>query len=147
MDDPGPTLAQQGYDLDRQIGFVMRKAYQRHTQIFSELIDEDITATQFSILFRLVEHAEPISQNALGRMVAMDAATTKGVISRLLQREFISMRKDKVDRRRYLIEITEAGHALVMRTLPRMKRVTRETLAPLTSDEAEELLRLLAKIT
>lgn len=147
MDDGRSTLAQQGYDLDRQIGFVMRKAYQRHTQIFSELIEEDITATQFSILFRLVEHEGPISQNALGRMVAMDAATTKGVISRLLQRDLVSMRKDEVDRRRYLIEITGEGHALVMRTLPRMKRVTRETLGPLTPEEAEELLRLLSKIT
>ena len=147
MDDGRSTLAQQGYDLDQQIGFVMRKAYQRHTQIFSELINEDLTATQFSILFRLVEHEGPVSQNALGRMVAMDAATTKGVISRLLQRGFVSMRKDDVDRRRYLIEITEAGHALVMRTMPRMKRVTRETLDPLTPAEAEELLRLLSIIS
>lgn len=145
MDD-GPTLTQD-YDLDRQIGFIMRKAYQRHIQIFSELIDEEITATQFSILFRLAQHPELISQNALGRMVAMDAATTKGVISRLLQRGMISLRKDDVDRRRYLIEITSAGRELVTRMLPRMHEVTRETVAPLTAGEAKELLRLLRRIT
>lgn len=147
MDDGRPSLAQPGYDLDRQVGFVMRKAYQRHTQIFFELIEEEITATQFSILFRLVEHVDPISQNALGRMVAMDAATTKGVVSRLLQRGLVSLRKDEVDRRRYLIGITEAGQALVDRTMPRMKRITQETLAPLSGDEADELLRLLSKIS
>lgn len=147
MDEARPTLAEQGYDLDRQIGFVLRKAYQRHSQIFFELIGEDLTATQFSILFRLLEQDAPISQNALGRMVAMDAATTKGVITRLLQRDLVSMRKDEVDRRRYLIEITPTGRALVTRLLPRMKRITQETLAPLSADEAGELLRLLSRIT
>ncbi|KRW95160.1 MarR family winged helix-turn-helix transcriptional regulator [Paracoccus sp. MKU1] len=147
MDEARLTLAEQGYDLDRQIGFVLRKAYQRHSQIFFELIGEDLTATQFSILFRLLEQDAPISQNALGRMVAMDAATTKGVITRLLQRELVSMRKDEVDRRRYLIEITPAGRALVTRLMPRMKRITQETLAPLSADEAGELLRLLSRIT
>lgn len=147
MDDGRSALARQGYDLDRQIGFVLRKAYQRHSQIFADLIEEDITATQFSIMFRLVEHDEPVSQNALGRMVAMDAATTKGVIARLLQRGLVSMQKDEVDRRRYQIEITEEGRALVMRTLPQMKRVTRATLEPLSASEAEDLLRLLIKLT
>lgn len=147
MDEARLTLAEQGYDLDRQIGFVLRKAYQRHSQIFFELIGEDLTATQFSILFRLLEQDAPISQNALGRMVAMDAATTKGVITRLLQRDLVSMRKDEVDRRRYLIEITPAGRALVTHLMPRMKRITQETLAPLSADETSELLRLLSRIT
>lgn len=147
MDEAPPTLAEQGYDLERQIGFVLRKAHQRHSQIFFELIEEDLTATQFSILFRLLEQDGPISQNALGRMVAMDAATTKGVIARLLQRDLISMRKDEVDRRRYLIEITPIGRAMVTRILPRMKRITQETLAPLSVAEADELIRLLSRIT
>lgn len=147
MDDGRSVFAQQGYDLDRQIGFVLRKAYQRHSYIFADLIEEDITATQFSIMFRLVEHDGPVSQNALGRMVAMDAATTKGVIVRLLQRGLVSMQKDKVDRRRYQIDITEEGRALIMRALPQMKRVTQATLEPLSADEAEDLLRLLIKLT
>jgi len=146
MDEARLTLAEQGYDLDRQIGFVLRKAYQRHSQIFFELIGEDLTATQFSILFRLLEQGGPISQNALGRMVAMDAATTKGVIARLLQRDLVSMRKDEVDRRRYLIEITQTGRRLVNRLMPRMKRITQETLSPLSPDEAAELLHLLSRI-
>lgn len=139
--------AQQDYDLDQQIGFVLRKAYQRHSQIFFELVGEDLTATQFSILFRLLEQDSPVSQNALGRMVAMDAATTKGVITRLLQRDLVSARKDDVDRRRYIIEITPAGRRLINRLMPRMKRITQETLSPLSAEEAADLLRLLSRIS
>ena len=54
----------------------------------------------------------PCSQNQLGRLIYLDAATTKGVVDRLEVRNLISARPDANDRRRRAIALTEAGRAV-----------------------------------
>lgn len=135
-----------GYVLDDQVGFVMRKAYQRHLTIFSHHIVGGLTSMQFSTLYRLATEPGPVSQNALGRMVAMDAATTKGVISRLEARGLIRTERDQTDRRRYMLSTTEAGRVLLSEALPRMGRITNETLAPLSKAERIQFLALLQRL-
>lgn len=137
----------QEYRLDDQVGFLLRKAYQRHVSICSEQIGGSLTAVQFSTLYRLVNEPEPVSQNALGRMVAMDRATTKGVVSRLKERELITSRPDAIDKRRHMLEATDKGRALLQELLPQMKTITRETLTPLEPYEREMLIALLQKIS
>ncbi len=134
------------YKLDEQVGFVLRKAYQRHQTIFSEANPGGLTAMQFSTLYGLAMGPGPISQNALGRLVAMDASTTKGVVARLQARGLIEMEKDMVDKRRYMLRTTEAGRALLTECVPTMKRITADTLAPLSKKEAQTLLALLSRI-
>ena len=74
----------EGYHLQDQVGFILRKASQRHIAIFARHID-DLTPPQFAALAKLAEIGET-SQNQLGAQIAMDAATIKGVIDRLKAR-------------------------------------------------------------
>ncbi len=60
--------AAQGYRLEDQIGFILRKASQRHLSIFAELVP-DLTSMQFAALAKLFELG-PVSQNGLGRETA-----------------------------------------------------------------------------
>src|ERR1700759_4172507 len=73
------------YVLDEQIGFILRQVSQRHAVIFARGIGADLTPTQWAALAKLAESG-PCSQNALGRLTAMDVATIKGVIDRLTMR-------------------------------------------------------------
>ncbi len=82
-----------------QVGFLMRVAMQRHTSIFMSNMIEDLTQTQFAVLAKLHE-VGPSSQNHLGRLVYLDAATIKGVVDRLGLRGFITTGSDPTDRRR-----------------------------------------------
>ena len=76
-------LAESGrYLLDEQAGFLMRIAMQRHTSIFTSRMIEGLTQTQFAALSKLYE-VGPCSQNHLGRLIYLDAATIKGVVDRL----------------------------------------------------------------
>ena len=68
--------------LDEQVGFLMRVAMQRHTSIFMSRMIEGLTQTQFAALAKLYE-VGPCSQNHLGRLIYLDAATIKGVVDRL----------------------------------------------------------------
>lgn len=137
----------ESYRLYDQVGFLLRKAYQRHLAICSEMVGGTLTAVQFSTLYRLASEPGPVSQNALGRMVAMDAATTKGVVSRLKERGLIRSRSDANDKRRHLLSTTREGRALLAEMLPRMKTITQQTLAPLQPYEQDMLIALLHRIS
>jgi DNA-binding MarR family transcriptional regulator len=140
---PAPT--REAYELDRQVGFLLRKANQRHVAIFARRI-ADLTPPQFAALAKLGE-VGPTSQNQLGVMVAMDAATVKGVIDRLKARGLVGLTPDSEDRRRIVVSLTEEGRAIVGSLLPAAATITKETLAPLNTREAATLLRLLTKLT
>jgi DNA-binding MarR family transcriptional regulator len=139
-------LGEQRYRVERQIGYLLRRAHQRASAIFQEQIgDPNITPTQFSSLVKLHEDGE-VSQNQLGRLVGMDKATTQGVIRRLKTRNLVSARADPGDARRTLLRLTGEGDRLVQRLMIAGPRVTTETLKPLNPDEQRQLVTLLARI-
>lgn len=136
--------AAEGYRLQEQIGFVLRKAHQRHVAIFAARI-ADLTPPQFAALTKLYDVGET-SQNQLGSLIAMDAATVKGVIDRLKARGLVELTRHGMDKRRLMVSLTQAGHDLVKRLIPLAGDITAETLEPLTQKEAETLFRLLSRI-
>jgi DNA-binding MarR family transcriptional regulator len=132
------------YHVEQQVGFVLRKATQRHVAIFSKHI-ADLTPPQFAALSKLGEVGE-ISQNQLGLLVAMDAATIKGVIDRLKGRDLVGVKKHAVDKRRLMVQLTGKGRALVAELTPFAEKITAETLGPLAPREAATLLKLLSRL-
>lgn len=141
MDD---TTATGTYRLDDQIGFKLRLANQRHLEIFTRMLPE-VTPTQFAILARLVERG-PLSQNHLGRLVGMDAATTKGVVDRLKDKGLVVSARSRTDLRRLEISLTDAGRRFAETAVARAVEISRATTANLTPREAERLLALLDKL-
>lgn len=133
------------YRLDDQIGYVLRRVTQRHLAIFAASIPE-VTTTQFAVLARLIEIG-PQSQNHLGRETAMDAATIKGVVDRLVKLGYVATSADPADRRRLTVSLTEAGERLFARRIATALAVSAETVAPLTADEARQLKDLLLRLT
>lgn len=134
-----------GYRLDDQIGYVLRRVTQRHLSLFSEIIPE-LTTTQFAVLARLAEIG-PQSQNHLGRATAMDAATVKGVVDRLVRQGLLETCAAPQDRRRLIIGLSPAGSALVCARVADAETVSARTLDPLTAKEQAQLLALLARLT
>lgn len=134
------------YVLEEQVGFLLRRAQQRHTAIFAARIGKhQLTPTQFAALAKI--HDEGIvSQNKLGRLTAMDPATMQGVIARLLDRGFIARAPDPKDRRRALLRLTPEGTAAFAESAAIGKVISRETLSPLGARERVQFLRLLAKL-
>jgi DNA-binding MarR family transcriptional regulator len=135
------------YRLEEQVGFLLRRAQQRHTAIFAARIGRhQLTPTQFATLAKIYDEGV-VSQNRLGRLTAMDPATMQGVIARLLDRGFIARAADPKDRRRALLRLTAEGRAAFAESAPKGKLISRETLAPLDARERAAFLRLLAKLT
>lgn len=135
------------YVLEDQVGHLLRRAHQRHTAIFQEGIgDGQLTPLQFAALVKLDDLGE-VSQNHLGRLTAMDAATMQGVIKRLLARGLIDRRPDPNDRRRLLLTPSPAGRKLMAEATANGHAITAETLAPLSAAERRTFLNLLRRLT
>jgi MarR family transcriptional regulator, lower aerobic nicotinate degradation pathway regulator len=130
------------YDLDKQVGFRLRLAMQKHTDIFFKNMDLGLTQAQFATMARL-RTTGACSQNQLGRSVGLDTASMVGVIRRLKARKLISITKNKEDRRRVIIDLTAAGQALITKAIEMGSRANEQTLAPLTSAQRKQLILLL----
>jgi DNA-binding MarR family transcriptional regulator len=142
--EPGTESGVDGYLLEDQIGFRLRLANQRHLEIFAATIP-DITPTQFATLVKLKELGI-MSQNHLGRLVAMDAATTNGVIDRLRKKGLVQTEASTSDLRRLDVSLTAEGLAFVTAKLPLAAEVSAKTVKALTQRERDQILALLAKI-
>jgi len=134
------------YVLDEQIGYILRLASQRHSNIFQGQAPEGLTPTQFSALVRIAEIGE-CSQNHLGRLTSMDVATIKGVVDRLKKKGLVLTEPDANDKRRTIIKLAESARTLVEDLQVIGWRISEETLRPLSKSEQATLLRLLKKVS
>ena len=134
------------YVLDEQVGFLLRVAMQRHTSIFTARMIEALTQTQFAALSKLYE-VGPCSQNHLGRLIFLDAATIKGVVDRLGMRGFVTALNDPTDRRRRAVALTDRGRQVTQAAMVVAAEITAATLAPLTAEEQRMAAKLLKKLS
>lgn len=134
------------YVLEDQVGHLLRRAHQRATSIFQEIMNQDLTPPQFAALVKIGEFGS-VSQNRLGRAVAMDPATSQGVTQRLLAKNLIRRKPDPKDRRCTLLSRSAEGEALIHKLLSVGLRISEDTLEPLTAKERKTFLLLLKKLT
>jgi len=139
------SSARKRYVLNEQVGFLLRVAMQRHTTIFTARMIEELTQTQFAALAKLLE-AGPCSQNHLGRLIYLDAATIKGVVDRLRARGLVATAGDTNDRRRRAVTLTAAGRRVTEAAISVAAQITSQTLAPLSLQEQRAVTRLLKKL-
>ena len=136
----------EGYRLDDQVGFLLRRAYQRASANLVERIGiHDLTAPQFATLARLYERGK-LSQNLLGRLVVMEPANIRDVVQRLKRRRLVATERDPADARQILIRLTPSGLALVHKLLPLEVACTAKTLTPLAPAERRLLYDLLRRL-
>ena len=141
-----PKTSQSTYMLEEQVGFHLRRAHQRATLIFNEVMAKfDITPTQFAALTKIDDEGA-ISQNHLGRLTAMDPSTILGVVGRLQRQGFVHLRSTPGDARLTLIELTLDGQKRVAEMKAVATEVSKRTLAPLKPADAKTLNELLARI-
>ncbi|MDB5314632.1 MAG: MarR family transcriptional regulator [Rhodospirillales bacterium] len=135
-----------GYRLDESVGHLLRRAHQRHVAQFQIRASEHgLTPPQFAALLRLVELGN-VTQNRLGRLVAMDPATIQGVVRRLLARDLVVATRDPMDRRTVVLSPTETGRLVADVASRRAQSANESVLACLTEDERIKFLAMLRRV-
>lgn len=135
-----------GYDLDAHPAHAIRRAHQRATLCFQQVMaGEELSPTQFAALATILRYGE-VSQNHLGRLTAMDPSTISIVVRKLLKHGLIKRSNSDTDQRLIMITLTDAGTHYTLERLDRSLEVGRKLLSPLSPEEQKTLLDLLHRI-
>lgn len=100
------------YTLEKSIK-VYRKFAQ--SQITSKGID--ITIDQWLVLKTLLENKQ-LSQNQIAELVFKDVASITRIIELLVKKKYVKRKISASDRRKFELEITEAGNAILRNIYP-----------------------------
>jgi DNA-binding MarR family transcriptional regulator len=103
-----------------------------------------LSLKEFATLAQLREH-NPTAQQDLVEMLCIDANNLVLLLNDLESSGYALRRRDPDDRRRHLVEITEAGISALEGAEAAMESVEDDVLGALSASERNELRQLLAK--
>lgn len=128
------------------ISFLVGKAAQQITRRAREkLAPYGVTPVQYAVMRALWEQ-DGRSGAELGARLAIDSATTTGVIDRLEAAGLVSRRPDNGDRRIHRAVLTEPGRLLQATLVHAMDELNAEVTAEMGSDEAPSLWAALRRL-
>lgn len=131
------------YDINRSIGFLLSKAYQRAWAILREEIEGyDLTPPQFALLAFLWQQ-DGLTQVELSEKGQIDRTTVGGLVDRLEKIGLVERRQHPNDRRAYKIHLTERGKELEGPLSACADRSLTKFTKGLNEQEISELRRML----
>jgi len=129
-----------------RLGFLLA----RHGQVMNARLRQALACSglsprQGAALSRL-SAAGPVTQQALGEALAVDASALVAVLNDLEGQGRVARRRDPADRRRHIVEITPAGEQALAAMDAAVGSVEREVLGDLEPEEIAQLHALLARV-
>lgn len=110
-----------------------------------ELESYGIGSGQYQFLLYL-HRWDGCSQDELTRFAMVDKATTAREVGQLEMKGFVTRRRDPGDRRRYIISLTEKGHALWSRIVSVLEGWNVRALHGFDEAERDQLFSLLERL-
>lgn len=128
------------------IFFRLAKAHQKAGRFWKKQLSAfKLTALQGLVLVFLNER-DGLTPADLGKRIRLDSATMTGVLTRLEKSGLTERLKDLEDRRSVRIHLTPAGRQLGGRVAFALSAAHDTFVAPLSTDEAGQLYKLLQKL-
>lgn len=133
-------------EIEKSVGFLLAKAYQRACAMFKEEFDRyDLTPQQFGLL-AFLWNEDGLSQAELSSRSQIDRTTIGGIIDRLEKEGLVERRHHPEDRRAYQVYLTPKGKSREEELSTLSVQVIRRVTSPLTEEEHLTLIGLLEKI-
>ncbi len=104
-----------------------------------------INAGELAVLM-LIDAREPESQQQIARRLRVDRTSMVSLIDALESKRLVARRPDPQDRRRNVVELTEAGTKTLRRATKASDDAERQLLSALSDTEAAQLRKLLGRI-
>ena len=125
--------------LAGRIGFLLKHVHGAFTEMSeAALADLDVDGREYAVLAVLAGE-RPLSQQQAAQRMAVDRTTMVGLIDGLEAKGFVSRRPDPGDRRRNIVEVTDAGRDAMTRTGEAIEAVETRFLGPLGDAGARRL--------
>lgn len=129
------------------IGFLLNKAGQLLTAQFeNELEPYGLSARNWGILRFIDDHGSR-SQQYIGEHLRIDRSTMVTLVDELERMGYVVRVRDRADRRRYAVTLTEYGESQLRGGLDSVEgKVTKQFLAPISEQSRERLISILISL-
>jgi MarR family transcriptional regulator, temperature-dependent positive regulator of motility len=128
--------------LSRFTGSLVRRAQQRHLAVWQSEVSTEITSVQYAAL-EILHRTPGVNQRQLGDELDVDRSTIADLVARMVRNELIERTDDPVDKRSYVLYLTQAGKKQLSSLRPRVEEVERILTAKLSPADSKTLRRLL----
>lgn len=144
---PGAGRPPRLHELYASPEFLFRRAHQIASAAFADACRHlDLTPSQYAALFMLREVMD-VSQNELGRLIALDRSTMSIVLRSLAERRLVKEFHDPSDRRKKRLQLTDAGRLILGEAERLSARSNVNMLEVLGDAKAKQLLSLLEELS
>jgi DNA-binding MarR family transcriptional regulator len=129
--------------LAERLGYLLKHAQQRLVQAAGPAMAPfGIDGRELAVL-TLLAAGVPLSQQEAADRLRVDRTTMVSLIDALEAKGLVERRRSPGDRRKNIIDLTEAGQQCLRRATTARDKVDREFLAPLGDALAHEFIRAL----
>ncbi|MFB6611803.1 MarR family winged helix-turn-helix transcriptional regulator [Agromyces sp. NPDC056379] len=105
----------------------------------------DVTHRQLLVL-TLIRDRGRMAQKDIRDVFGLDSSNVVGLLNELEERGLTVRRRDPSDRRRHIVELTDAGIKVLEAAYARLAAVEDDLLHSLTTDERQQLHQLLLRV-
>jgi DNA-binding MarR family transcriptional regulator len=134
----GPSEA-----LGSRLGYLLKHAQQRLAQAAGPVMAPfGIDGRELTVLTVLAADY-PLSQHEAAERLGVDRTTMVGLVDELEAKGLVERRRSSEDRRKNLVQLTEAGQDCLQRAGRARTEVEREFLAPLGAELGQQFVRAL----
>ncbi|WP_106606978.1 homoprotocatechuate degradation operon regulator HpaR [Shimia abyssi] len=113
--------------------------------IRSMLANAGVTEQQWRVLRVLMEEG-PLDPTTIAERAVLLLPSLTRILQKLEEKGLVTRSKDDADRRRQVITVTQAGHALIAENISESQRHAQQLRDELGEDRFNTLLRLLGEL-
>lgn len=138
-----PPGSQPSTEMAVHLGYLLK-----HVQLrFSELTAAALTPAGINgreaAVLRAIDNPQPLAQGEIARRMGIDRTTMVALIDDLQERGLVQRRQDPDDRRKNVVELTDAGQDITRQATRAGEQAERIFLSPLSAGEAEQFKKTL----
>jgi DNA-binding MarR family transcriptional regulator len=135
-----------GSGLRRRLTYLLKYALLTLDELHAAHLEASgVTARELAVLLLLADR-EPESQQQAAQRLGIDRTSMVGLLDGLEAKALVIRRPDAMDRRRNVVELTEAGRVTLDVATRASDEAERELLADLDEADATHLRELLGRI-
>lgn len=124
---------------------LMRAADSITARTHRHLSSKGLTISQFGVLEALY-HLGPLTQKEIGQKILRSSGNITMVIDNLEKRALVARKRDKADRRVFIIHLTAEGNKLISKVFPPHATKISDEMSVLSAAEQETLGDLCKKL-
>jgi DNA-binding MarR family transcriptional regulator len=128
-----------GPELSRRLGYLLKHAQLRMAELTAAALAPYVINGRELAVLLVLSDGPPASQQQAAQRLAIDRTTMVAMLDTLEGKGLVSRHPDADDRRRNVVELTDAGRDILQRAVKASDDAERALLAPLSPRAAQQL--------